>query len=75
MEFEGSEVGPSAGGDAGFLVVKMFQWICHSLLTVIIPSFSHLSSWIDSSNSLKLEKGDDYDENVTVRNRQQGRKY
>lgn len=66
VEGEGSEAGSSAGVDAGFLAAKMFQWICHSWLTVIIPSFFHLSSWIDNSNSLKLEKGDDYDENVTT---------
>lgn len=66
MEGEGSEAGSSSAGRAGFLVAKMFQWICHSLLTVIIPSFFHLSSWIDNSNSLQLEKGDDYDENVTI---------
>lgn len=66
MESEGSGAGSSTAGDAGLLVAKTFQWICHSLLTVIIPSFFHLLSWIDNSNSLKLEKGDDYDENVTI---------
>jgi len=40
--------------------------ICHRLLTVIITSFFHPSSSIDNSNSLKLKKDDDNDENVTV---------
>lgn len=66
MEGEESEAGSPAGGDAGFLVAEMFQWLCHSLLSVIITSFFHLSSFTDESNSIILEKGDDYDENVTI---------
>lgn len=43
-----------------------FSMIYHRLLTVIITSFFHPSSLTGNSNSLKLEKDDDNDENIII---------
>lgn len=49
-----------------FWQLRCFSMICHRLLTVIITSFFHPSPLIDNSNSLKLVKDADNDENVTT---------
>lgn len=47
------------------MAAEMFQYDL-SQIAVIATSFFHPSPWIGNSNSLKLEKDYDIDENVTI---------